>query len=86
MESNIKRIADNSLNSEHNFDNCIVEDDSQKVYNIVLETVKKTGTNSNPVFIYGGNNSKLTYLVQAIENYLINNSNKKFIYWRFRNW
>lgn len=80
MESNIKRIADNSLNSEHNFDNCIVEDDSQKVYNIVLEAVKKTGTNSNPVFIYGRNNSKLTYLVQAIENYFVNNSNKKILY------
>ena len=80
MESNIKRIADNSLNSEHNFDNCIVEADSQNVYDIVLEAVKKTGTNSNPVFIYGRNNSKLTYLVQAIENYLINNSNKKLLY------
>lgn len=80
MKSNIKRIADNSLNNEHNFDNCIVEEGSQKVYDIVLEAVKKTGTNSNPVFIYGGNNSKLTYLVQEIENYLVNNSNKKLLY------
>jgi chromosomal replication initiator protein len=75
-----KPILITPLNPKYRFDNFVVDEFNQFVYNLLLEAAKKPGT-YNPIFIYSEAGMGKTHLVQAYGNYLLSqNPDLRFAY------
>jgi len=68
------------LNPRYTFDNFIVDEFNQFVFNLLLEAAKRSAT-YDPIFIYSEAGMGKTHLVQAYGNYLLsNNPDLRFAY------
>ncbi|MCQ2583143.1 MAG: chromosomal replication initiator protein DnaA [Treponema sp.] len=62
------------LNEEFNFDTFIPGENSEFAYKAAIEVAKNPGKKFNPLLLYGGSGLGKTHLMQAIGNYINNNS------------
>jgi chromosomal replication initiator protein len=68
------------LREEYSFDNYIIGDNNSLAANAAVAISRNPGNAYNPLLIYGGVGLGKTHLMQAIGNYIINNSDNKVIY------
>jgi chromosomal replication initiator protein len=68
------------LNKDFVFENYVIGDTNQFAVNAALAVSKNPGTAYNPLFIYSGVGLGKTHLMQAIGNYVYQNSENKVIY------
>ncbi len=76
----IKDIWETNLNPKFTFDNYIVGNTNRLAYVAARSVAEAPGTIHNPLFIYGRSGLGKTHLMQAIGNYIANNSNLKVLY------
>jgi chromosomal replication initiator protein len=74
------KAAHKDLNKDYTFDTYIVGDNNRFAASAAMAISKNPGTSYNPFFIYGGVGLGKTHLMQAIGNYIHENSDKKIIY------
>ena len=65
------------LQEEYTFETFIPGDNSNFAYNAALTVAKNPGKEYNPILLYGGSGLGKTHLMQAIGNYIYNNSEEK---------
>jgi chromosomal replication initiator protein len=75
-----KKTDHKDLNKDYTFDTYIVGDNNRFAASAAMAISKNPGTSYNPFFIYGGVGLGKTHLMQAIGNYIHENSDKKIIY------
>jgi chromosomal replication initiator protein len=75
-----KKNDHKDLNKDYTFDKYIVGDNNRFAASAAMAISKNPGTSYNPFFIYGGVGLGKTHLMQAIGNYIYENSDKKIIY------
>ena len=75
-----KDIWETNLNPKFTFDNYIVGNTNRLAYVAARSVAEAPGTIHNPLFIYGRSGLGKTHLMQAIGNYIANNSNLKVLY------
>jgi chromosomal replication initiator protein len=68
------------LREEYSFNNYIIGDNNSFAANAAVAISRNPGNAYNPFLIYGGVGLGKTHLMQAIGNYIINNSDNKIIY------
>ncbi len=71
---------DDNLNSKYTFENFIVGPFNELAYAASQAIIKKTAI-YNPLFIYGSTGHGKTHLIQAVGNYIKNNTQNKKIYY-----
>ena len=69
-----------NLISNYTFDNFIVGNTNKFAQRAAIEVAQSPGTLYNPLFIYGNSGLGKTHLMNAIGNYITNNSNLKVLY------
>jgi chromosomal replication initiator protein len=69
-----------NLSKDYTFDKYIIGDNNSFAANAAMAISKNPGTAYNPFFIYGGVGLGKTHLMQAIGNYIYENSESKIIY------
>ena len=78
-ESNITKKKKHSLLQEQfTFETFIPGDNSKFAYNAALTVAKNPGKQYNPILLYGGSGLGKTHLMQAIGNYIYQNTDEKF--------
>ena len=77
-----KEIAkfDSNLDSRYTFDNFIVGKSNKFARATALAVAEKPGMMYNPLFLYSKSGLGKTHLMQAIGNYIVENSNLKVLY------
>jgi chromosomal replication initiator protein len=75
-----KKSGHKDLNKDYTFDKYIIGDNNSFAANAAMAISKNPGTAYNPFFIYGGVGLGKTHLMQAIGNYIHENSETKIIY------
>ncbi|MDR2247033.1 MAG: chromosomal replication initiator protein DnaA [Treponema sp.] len=78
--SDNKKNDHKDLNMDYTFDKYIIGDNNRFAASAAMAISKNPGTSYNPFFIYGGVGLGKTHLMQAIGNYIHENSDKKIIY------
>ena len=78
-EKEYKNINSN-LNKDLRFDNYVIGDSNKAAHAVALEVAKNPGKSYNPFFIYGRSGTGKTHLIQAIGNYIVENSDKTVLY------
>lgn len=73
-------VEDANLNENYNFDNFIVGSSNKFAFVAARAVAEKPGKAYNPLFLYSKSGLGKTHLMQAIGNYIIENSNKKVLY------
>jgi chromosomal replication initiator protein len=68
------------LSKDYTFDRYVIGDNNNFASNAAQAIARNPGTAYNPFFIYGGVGLGKTHLMQAIGNYVHENSTKKIIY------
>ncbi|MDR3139236.1 MAG: chromosomal replication initiator protein DnaA [Treponema sp.] len=68
------------LNKDYTFDKYIIGDNNSFASNAALAIARNPGIAYNPLLIYGGVGLGKTHLMQAIGNYVYDNSGNKVIY------
>ncbi|MDR2103801.1 MAG: chromosomal replication initiator protein DnaA [Treponema sp.] len=68
------------LNKNYTFDKYIIGDNNSFAANAAQAVARNLGVTYNPLLIYGGVGLGKTHLMQAIGNYVYDNSNSKVIY------
>jgi len=68
------------LRDDYTFEKYIIGENNNFAVNAAIAISRNPGTNYNPFFIYGGVGLGKTHLMQAIGNYIHENSEKKVIY------
>ena len=77
-ESNITKKKKHSLLQEQfTFETFIPGDNSKFAYNAALTVAKNPGKQYNPILLYGGSGLGKTHLMQAIGNYIYQNTDEK---------
>ena len=71
---------DANLNENYNFDNFIVGSSNKFAFVAARAVAEKPGKAYNPLFLYSKSGLGKTHLMQAIGNYILENSNKKVLY------
>jgi chromosomal replication initiator protein len=75
-----KKKGSLQLREEYSFNNYIIGDNNSFAANAAVAISRNPGNAYNPFLIYGGVGLGKTHLMQAIGNYIINNSDNKVIY------
>ena len=75
-----KKQQHSQMKEDYNFDRFIIGENNNFAGNAAKAISRNPGTNYNPFFIYGGVGMGKTHLMQAIGNYIHENSEKKVIY------
>lgn len=73
-------IEDANLNPNYTFDNFIVGNSNKFAFVAAQAVAEKPGKAYNPLFLYSKSGLGKTHLMQAIGNYILENSNKKVLY------
>jgi len=68
------------LRDDYTFERYVIGENNNFAANAAIAISRNPGTNYNPFFIYGGVGLGKTHLMQAIGNYIHENSDKKVIY------
>ena len=79
INTNINRVGTN-LKENLTFDNYVVGKTNQEAQLMGLQVAENPGTLYNPLFIYGKSGLGKTHLMNAIGNYIVENTNKKVLY------
>ena len=69
-----------SFNELYTFDNFVVGESNKLAYETALTVAQNPGKLYNPFFLYSKSGLGKTHLMNAIGNYIINNSDKKVLY------
>lgn len=69
-----------NLNPDYTFENFIVGESNRFAQATALAVAENPGKMYNPLFIYGNSGLGKTHLMQAIGNYIIQNTNKRVLY------
>ena len=72
--------VDANLNPNYTFDNFIVGSSNKFAFVAARAVAEKPGKAYNPLFLYSKSGLGKTHLMQAIGNYILENSNKKILY------
>jgi chromosomal replication initiator protein len=75
-----KKERHQQLNKDYIFDKYIIGDNNSFASNAALAIARNPGVTYNPLLIYGGVGLGKTHLMQAIGNYVYDNSKNKVIY------
>jgi chromosomal replication initiator protein len=75
-----RKTGHRDLSKDYTFDKYIVGDNNNFAANAAMAISKNPGVAYNPFFIYGGVGLGKTHLMQAIGNYIHENSESKIIY------
>jgi chromosomal replication initiator protein len=75
-----KKERHQQLNKDYTFDKYIIGDNNSFASNAALAIARNPGITYNPLLIYGGVGLGKTHLMQAIGNYVHENSTSKVIY------
>jgi chromosomal replication initiator protein len=75
-----KKAAHVQLNKDYTFDKYVIGDNNNFASNAAQAIARNPGTAYNPFFIYGGVGLGKTHLMQAIGNFIHENSTGKIIY------
>jgi chromosomal replication initiator protein len=75
-----KKTGHAQLSRDYTFDKYVIGDNNNFASNAAQAIARNPGTAYNPFFIYGGVGLGKTHLMQAIGNYVHENSTKKIIY------
>jgi chromosomal replication initiator protein len=75
-----KKPSHTQLNKDYTFENYVTGDNNEFASNAAKAIALNPGTSYNPFFIYGGVGLGKTHLMQAIGNYVHENSSGKIIY------
>jgi len=75
-----KRDQHPDLRDDYVFERYVIGENNSFAANAAIAISRNPGTNYNPFFVYGGIGLGKTHLMQAIGNYIHENSDKKVIY------
>ena len=75
-----KRDQHPDLKEDYTFERYVIGENNNFAANAAIAISRNPGTNYNPFFVYGGIGLGKTHLMQAIGNYIHENSDKKVIY------
>jgi len=75
-----KRDQHPDLRDDYTFERYVIGENNSFAANAAIAISRNPGTNYNPFFVYGGIGLGKTHLMQAIGNYIHENSDKKVIY------
>jgi chromosomal replication initiator protein len=75
-----KKAVHAQLNKDYTFDKYVIGDNNNFASNAAQAIARNPGTAYNPFFIYGGVGLGKTHLMQAIGNFIHENSTRKIIY------
>lgn len=80
IKENDEAIFDSGLDTNYTFDNFVTGESNKFAKAIGLAVAEKPGSMYNPLFIYGSSGLGKTHLMNAIGNYITNNSSKRVRY------
>ena len=78
---NNKNKQESTLNSKYTFDSFVVGSSNELAYAACIAVTENSGTNYNPLFIYGGSGLGKTHLLQSIGNEILKSDRKKKIHY-----
>ena len=80
LNNNISYKHSSNLNKNQTFDNFIVGNTNKFAQRAAMEVAEEPGKLYNPLFLYGNSGLGKTHLMQAIGNYIEENTNLKVLY------
>ena len=80
IKENNEAIFDSGLDPNYTFENFVTGESNKFAKAIGLAVAEKPGSMYNPLFIYGNSGLGKTHLMNAIGNYITNNSSKRVRY------
>jgi chromosomal replication initiator protein len=75
-----KKASHSQLRADYTFEKYIIGDNNNFAVNAAMAVSRNSGSAYNPLLIYGGVGMGKTHLMQAIGNYIHENSNNRIIY------
>ncbi len=69
-----------NLKAEYTFDNFVVGNSNRVAYSVAFAVAEQPGKLYNPLFIYGKSGLGKTHLMQAVGNYILENSRERVLY------
>ena len=80
IKENNEAIFDSGLDPNYTFDTFVTGESNKFAKAIGVAVAEKPGSMYNPLFIYGNSGLGKTHLMNAIGNYIVNNSSKRVRY------